>query len=970
MNDDELIEGLEEGSEDYLEHYGMPRRSGRYPWGSGEDPYQRTDDFASRVDRMKQAGMTESEIAKELEIYTYDSKGNPRPSSTKLRAQYSICLEDRQNLVFARMNALKKDGLNRSKIAEAMGVNESTVRGWEKQQEEGRATQARNTANFLKAQVDKKGPIDVGRNVSKILGVSEEKMNVALYMLEEEGYVVRRGSVPQATQKNQKTNLKILCPPGAPKNAAYRYEDIKSIDDSISYDDGQTFHKAFQYPTSLDMKRLKIVYAEDGGSEKDGVIELRRNVKDISLGDSNYAQVRVMVDNKYYLKGMAVYADDLPDGIDVRFNSSKSKNKPLDEVLKPLKTLPNGQIDKDNPFGALIKERGGQSMYVGEDGKEHLSLINKRAEQGDWSEWKDKVPAQFLSKQSKTLIKNQLDLSIADAKAEYEDIAKLENPVVKRKLLEQFANQCDKTAVHLEAAALPRQKYHVLLPVNSLSDDEVFAPNYKDGEKLALVRYPHGGTFEIPILTVNNKNPEAKRVIGITSEDAVGINKRVAERLSGADFDGDTVMVIPTIVKGDNTKQVPGKVMITSTRPLAGLIGFDTKMAYPERPGMKYMKYKVKRNGVNEVIDNTQKEMGVITNLITDMTIKGATESELARAVRHSMVIVDAGKHKLDYKRSEIDNGIDELKKKYQLNVDPVTGKVKAGVSTLISRAKSQTSVPKTQGSPHIDPETGKLVYKQADDLYYTVRKVNKKTGEIKEIVKQRTQPSTKMAVADDAMELVSEFRAPQELLYANYANNMKALANKSRLEILATEDIPYSREAKLKYADEVKEIEDQLLKVQQNAPKERMAQIKANAAIQKKINISMEDEDGEYNEDSAPSSGKLSAAEIKKISQQELVKARAQVGAHRVTISITDKDWEAIQAGAFSTSKLKEIVNAVDPDRLRELATPREAKELSPAKIAKIQRMLDNDYSIEQIARSVGKSTSTIHKYIKDRKG
>lgn len=965
MNDDELIEGLEEGSEDYLEHYGMPRRSGRYPWGSGEDPYQRTDDFASRVDRMKQAGMTESEIAKELEIYTYDSKGNPRPSSTKLRAQYSICLEDRQNLVFARMNALKKDGLNRSKIAEAMGVNESTVRGWEKQQEEGRATQARNTANILKAQVDKKGPIDVGRNVSKMLGVSEEKMNVALYMLEEEGYVVRRGSVPQATQKNQKTNLKILCPPGAPKNAAYRYEDIKSIDDTISYDDGQTFHKAFQYPTSLDPKRMQIVYAEDGGLRKDGVIELRRNVKDISLGESNYAQVRIMVDGTHYLKGMAVYADDLPDGIDVRFNTNKSKGKPWQEVLKPVKKLPNGQVDKDNPFGALIKEHGGQSMYVGEDGKEHLSLINKRAEQGDWSEWKDKVPSQFLSKQSKTLIKNQLDLSIADAKAEYEDIAKLENPVVKRKLLDQFANQCDKTSVHLEAAALPRQKYHVILPVDSLTDDEVFAPNYKDGEKIALVRYPHGGTFEIPILTVNNKNPEAKRVIGVTSEDAIGINANIAARLSGADFDGDTVMAIPTLVKGDNKKQVPGKIMITSTRPLKDLEGFDPKMEYPERPGMIYMKYETVVNGKRKVIDNTQKQMGVVSNLITDMTLKGATESELARAVRHSMVVIDAGKHKLDYKRSEVVNGIAELKKKYQMELDPISGRYHGGAATLISRAKSETSVPKRQGSPRINPETGELEYKLADDLYYTERKVNKKTGEITEVVKERTQASTRMAEAKDAMELVSEFRAPQELLYADYANNMKALANRARLEILSTEDIPYSREAKLKYAKEVKEVEDQLIEVQQNAPKERMAQIKANAEIQKKIELSKYGDDTENGE-----TGELTTAEIKKISQQALVRARAQVGAHRITISLTDKDWEAIQAGAFSTSKLKEIINSVDPDRLRELATPRDSKELSPAKVAKIERMLDNDYSIEQIARAVGKSTSAVRKYIKDRKG
>lgn len=38
MDDRKLI-GQEETDE--LEHYGTPRHSGRYPWGSGENPYQR-----------------------------------------------------------------------------------------------------------------------------------------------------------------------------------------------------------------------------------------------------------------------------------------------------------------------------------------------------------------------------------------------------------------------------------------------------------------------------------------------------------------------------------------------------------------------------------------------------------------------------------------------------------------------------------------------------------------------------------------------------------------------------------------------------------------------------------------------------------------------------------------------------------------------------------------------------------------
>ena len=172
-----------------------------------------------------------------------------------------------------------------------------------------------------------------------------------------------------------------------------------------------------------------------------------------------------------------------------------------------------------------------------------------------------------------TLIKKQLGLAKADKQAEYDEICSLTNPTVKKALLKSFADDCDAAAVHLQAAALPRQKYQVILPLTTIKDNEVYAPNYKDGETVALIRYPHGGTFEIPILKVNNKLDEGKSVLGNTPADAIGINKKNADRLSGADFDGDTVMVIPC----NSTKS---KVKITSTSPLKGLEGFDTKDAY------------------------------------------------------------------------------------------------------------------------------------------------------------------------------------------------------------------------------------------------------------------------------------------------------------------------------------------------------------------------------------------------------
>ena len=697
-------------AEEILMHYGMPRRSGRYPWGSGDNPYQHSGDFLSRIDELKSQGLRETEIAEHLGLTT-----------TQLRTQMSLAKDERRSLQVATAKGLREKGYSLNEIAEKMGfANDSSVRSLLNENSEARMNQAKTTADFLKKMIDEKGMIDVGTGVERELGISREKLNQALYILELEGYPVYGGGVPQVTNPGKQTNIKVICPPGTEHREIYDFDNVHSVKDydQILSEDGQKIRPAFQYPESMDSSRLKINYAEDGGIQKDGVIEIRRGVDDLSLGDSHYAQVRIMVDGTHYLKGMAVYSDDLPDGVDVLFNTNKKAGTPMTDVLKKIKD------DPDNPFGSLIKEHGGQSYYIDKDGNEKLSLINKRAEEGDWGEWSDHLPSQFLSKQSMTLINKQLGLAAADKVAEYDEICALTNPTVKKALLKSFADDCDSAAVHLQAAALPRQKYQVILPLTTIKDTEVYAPNYKNGEQVALIRFPHGGTFEIPVLTVNNKQPEGKKVLGNTPKDAIGINSKVAERLSGADFDGDTVMVIPT----------GGKIKITSTHPLKGLEGFDPKEKYgPDSTTKPYKRMK-----------NTQTEMGKVSNLITDMTLKGATEDELARAVRHSMVVIDAEKHNLDYKRSEQDNGIASLKKKYQGRVED--GKYKEGAATLISRAKSEVSVPKRKGSPTIN-EDGSLSYKTADDLTY----VDKKTGK----TKTRTQASTQMAETKDRKSVV-----------------------------------------------------------------------------------------------------------------------------------------------------------------------------------------------------------------------
>lgn len=912
---------------DELLHYGMPRRSGRYPWGSGKDPYQHSGDFLSRVEELTKKGMSEKDIADSMGLTT-----------SQLRIQKSLAKDERRTIEVDTAKGLREKGYSLNEIAKMMGYkNDSSVRSLLNEQSESRMKEAMNTAKFLKKQVDEKGMIDVGVGVERELGISKEKLKTALYILEMEGYNTFGGGVPQVNNPGKQTNIKVLCPPDTPfktitdkngnekkvSSAIYDYDKVHSITEYTSHDSGKTF-ETFKYPSSMDSKRLAIRYAEDGGIQKDGLVEIRRGVADLDLGGSHYAQVRIMVDGTHYIKGMAVYSDDLPPGVDVMFNTNKTKDKSKLEVLKPIKN------DPDNPFGSLIKA-GGQSYYTDKNGERKLSLINKRAEEGDWGDWADKLPAQFLSKQSKQLAQRQLQLAAADKKAEFDEIMSLTNPTVKKALLKSFSDDCDSAAVHLHAAALPRQKYQVILPVPTLRDNEIYAPNYNDGEKVALIRYPHGGIFEIPILTVNNKHKDSIKMIGPNAKDAVCINSTVAERLSGADFDGDTVQVIPT----------NSKVKINTKPPLKALEGFDPKMEYPERPGMKYMKTGKK--------DNTQNEMGKISNLITDMTLLGASDDELARAVRHSMVVIDAAKHKLDYKKSEADNNIKALKKKYQGHIDPETGRYSEGTGTIVSRAKGQQSVLKRQGSPIIDPETGKQSWKVADNVTYEKKMINKRTG--KEYTKTitKTQKSTKMMETDDAYTLVSDSRNPIELVYADYANQMKALANQARKEMVTTPDIPYNPEAKARYQKEAASLQAKVNVALKNAPRERQAQTMANAILQAKIKDNPD----------------MTKKEKKKAGQQALDKMRMKVGAKKEPVKITEKEWEAIQAGAISPSKLKTIINNADLDTLRQMAMPRSTKQLSQSKINHIATLKASGYTNAQIAQKLGVSTSTVSKYL-----
>lgn len=877
---------IEEGD---LLHYGILRRSGRYPWGSGGNQNTRNKQFLDYVDDLKAKGLSESEVARGLGV-----------STSELRAARSIARNQQRQSDINMAQRLKDKGYSNVAIGERMGKNESTIRSLLAPGAKDKADILTATADMLKAEVADKGYIDVGTgaesfiNVAGRNGVSATRLATAVAILREEGYAYHTVKVTQIGT-GLETTVKVLAPPGTTQRDVFLNRDKIQFIGRFSEDGGRSYGKTLD-PISINPKRLQVRYKEDGGADADGVIFVRPGKKDLSLGGTTYAQVRIKIGDNHYAKGMAIYKDDLPDGVDLVFHTNKSKGTPIlgdkdNSVLKSIKD------DPELPFGSIVRQIGDN---MGTPHAKVTSAMNIVNEAGDWENWSRTLSSQVLSKQSPALVRSQLDLTYEQSKTQYEGIKALNNPVVRRRMLEDFAAGTDAAAVHLKAAALPRQANHVILPLSKIKDTEVYAPNYRNGERVVLIRHPHSGPFEIPELVVNNRNAEGRKLLG-NSRDAIGIHRSVADRLSGADFDGDAVLVIP-----NNQRR------IRSDPALADLKDFDPRSSYPGYPGMKRM-------------SNTQTEMGKISNLITDMSLRQAPPSELARAVKHSMVVIDAEKHNLDYKSSYNDNGIKQLKQKYQ----------SGGASTLISRAGSRADVPERKprtigkGGP-IDTKTGELRFEPTG-------RVNFRTG------KPATTRSTKLAEARDARILSSG--TPVERIYANHSNRLKDLANQARLDAIRTPRPKQSPSARKAYTNQVASLDAKLAVAIRNRPLERQAQLIANSVVKAKR---------DYNPD-------MDADTLKKIKHQALNDARNRTGAGKQRIKITEPEWEAIQANAISASKLSDILNNADMDLVRDLATPREARLMTPTKTNRARSMLASGYTRAEVAAALGVSLSTL---------
>lgn len=970
--------------EEFLAHVGVGhednppgRGSGRYGFGTGENAYQHVRDFRSMVGNLRaKKDANGNRLVSDIEICKIMGcvDKNGEPNTRILRGKLSIAKDIQTEYEQKKIRELYAQGKTPAEISRELDIGYGTVKNRLDPTKDEKVSLTTMTVNKLRSEMEDKGPIQVGTGVEKFLGVSDTKLKTAIDLLKEEGYHLYYIKTRQMGT-GEFTNVKVLAPPDMD------YKTVKNLPNGAAipqvYMEDHELEKV-EPPRSVSSSRVAVVYDEQGGGDRDGLIELRPGVPDISLKDATYAQVRIAVDGTHYLKGMAMYSDDLPDGIDIRFNTSKHEGTPMmgtkdNTVLKPMKK------DPDNPFGASIKLDDelilAQRHYIDENGERQLSALNIVNEEGDWAKWSKTLPSQFLSKQRPSLAKKQLDEAYEKREADFNDIMALTNPTVKAELLSKFADGCDSASAQLRGAPIKDQATCVLMPFPDIPEGKVYAPHLESGTPVVLVRFPHQGRVEIPSLVVDNDIPSAKKALG-NCRDAIGVNHITCVQMAGADTDGDSVLVIPN-KNGDIRVEKLQKELIEFNENFHDI--------YKKVPGMKVMTSQQK-----------QTQMGIISNLITDMTLQDAPLSDRLKAIKHANVIIDAEKHELNWKQSEVDQDIAALKARYQKG---------GGAATLISRANRDYRIDKQQQGEfvtdpdtgktkkrYIDPETGEKVSspaKESDLHYVDVKKavydIDPETGrrhkhwenidyehgdrlvkdpgtgkryleghpevEIKETQKTRTQTVPEMYVHKDAYELTSggskdDPGTVMEGIYANHANKLKSLANQARLELLRTPPLKYDPSAAKIYDKEVKELKAQLDEVIKKRPFERKAQAIAGTlfAARKAENPDMDKDD------------------IKKLRNQCQKIARERLGLKRFEVTFTDKQWEAVQHGAITNNTLKQLLARSDIDQVRRLSMPRAPRpKLSTAKISSARSMINNGAVIADVAKELGVSVTTL---------
>lgn len=201
--------------EEHLAHYGILRRSGRYPWGSGTTQSARNKSFLDTIEELKSKGMSETEIAR-----GFSTDEHPF-TTTHLRAAKTIALNQQKQEKIAQAQRLRDKGYSHEKIALRMGLaGESSVRALLAPGEKHKVDVLTSTADMLKRQVAEKKYVDVGKGVNLDLpisdggniGISKGKFDTAVAMLQEQGYKVHYLKQPQQTT-GKDTRLKVLTKP-------------------------------------------------------------------------------------------------------------------------------------------------------------------------------------------------------------------------------------------------------------------------------------------------------------------------------------------------------------------------------------------------------------------------------------------------------------------------------------------------------------------------------------------------------------------------------------------------------------------------------------------------------------------------------------------------------------------------------------------------------------------------------------
>lgn len=1024
---------------------------------------KREDVFTSELQRKvndykrEHPDKTLSEVAAEFEFYKMDDygnyildqNGNKVGNGKALTAAISIAevtkrldIQQQVKSLWAETDADGNNLYSKTEIGEMLGITEGAVRKM-LTTDYVSSNKKMQVAELLKEAVKDGSMYDVGKGAALELKITDSSLDVVKEMLKQEGYVIKE--VYQSYDEignGRGLHYPVLCPPGTdPASVKYNLSDVKSIRNYISDEPGNVLSEAGREPyRAIDMDRIDVKFKEFDGDQRDGLIELRGKLnpdgtvspacEDLSLGEARYAQIRIAVNDKdgnpnYYIKGMAVYNPDLPEGVDIRINSNKSVEKGVEGSLKKLTKDENGNVVDDLPFGATVY----QTHYIGQDGKEHLSSVNivgygpgDGHKEGNWGEWSRNLSAQFLSKQPIELIKQQLNLDVLSRKREFDEIMSLNNEVIRKKFLDDFAENCDSAAVDLKAHAIPGQMTHVLLPMPELKDNEIYAPNYPNGTTVMLVRHPHAGPFESPILRVNNNIKSYE--VPEDAADAVGINTTNAQRLSGADFDGDTVSVIP-IAKpgGDRTVKVRGYNDDAFSIKVAQLMkGFDPTEAFED---------KIAAANERKTITTKHKNMmmGIASNLITDMYARGCQNAEeMARAVKFSMVIIDSEKHYLDYKKAEKVLNIQELKDKYQLTFNPDTGEEKVGgASSLISRSKSERRVPKlSEQKGKIDPETGEREVKYVSDekMYYPKREqvkipapegymvpvIDKKTGQAvlnkdgtqkmrksKWLLDDKGEPLLQMHQVKDRMgNLVYKADGTPKMAY-----DMQQVYNKDGTPKIER------RNSKVPWMSIAKDASELLSNGENSSPVElayrdyaNTMKAMANQARKEEAAVKYSPIDPvakkEYAEEVKSIKNKLAESETwaykdrqarrlatamakttldgmvdpsqkdkQKVNAQTLKIARQRVGlTKRERLTFTDREWEAVQKHAVGSSDLEKFLQKADPDDYKARAMPKTSG-ISPATFNYISSLIaaNPNVSLQKLSESSGYSVPTLRK-------